>query len=113
MRISRNNTINKRFKKAQSVLEYALLVAVSVGALLGAGAYIKRAMQGQLQATSDQMADQYANGLTDLHEQFTSESRTAQVKWPGPLDTARSKGSFSARSERKSRPLDETQPFNN
>lgn len=53
-----------KFKKAQSTLEYALLIGIVTGALLYMQNYIKRGIQGKLQAVGDQMGDQYSPELT-------------------------------------------------
>ena len=48
-----------KMRKAQSTLEYALLIGVVVGALLAMQTYLKRSIQGRIQVVSDQMGDQY------------------------------------------------------
>lgn len=53
-----------RMKKSQSTLEYALLIAVVVGAFLGMQVYVKRGIQGRLKATADDMGEQYSPGET-------------------------------------------------
>ena len=56
----------KRFRKynGQSTLEYAILVVIVIGALLTLQVYIKRAIQGKLKSSSDDIGEQYsmANG---------------------------------------------------
>lgn len=42
--------------KAQSTLEYAILIAVVVAAVLAMSAYIKRGMQGRLKAGADELS---------------------------------------------------------
>ncbi len=49
-------------KKGQSTLEYALLIAVVVGALLAMQPYLKRGVQGNLRDSSDQIGTQYSRG---------------------------------------------------
>ena len=49
-------------KKAQSTLEYAILVAVVVGALLAVQVYMKRGVQGRLRSSTDNIGDQYSAG---------------------------------------------------
>lgn len=49
-----------RMRKAQSTLEYALLIAVVVGSLLYMQNYLKRSMQGRLQRIGDQIGEQYS-----------------------------------------------------
>ena len=51
-------------KKAQSTLEYALLITVVIAVLLTMQAYIKRGMQGKMKDVTDQIGDQYSPGLT-------------------------------------------------
>ncbi len=72
-----------RVKKGQSILEYTFVIAVSMGVLLGIGAYVIRAMQGQSQAAGDQMADQYAHGLNNGREHFSSKTSTFELSTPG------------------------------
>lgn len=57
-----------RIRKAQSTLEYALLIGVVVGALIAMQNYLKRSMMGRLQAVGDQIGDQYSPGLTFRQE---------------------------------------------
>jgi len=57
-----------RTSKAQSTLEYALLVAVVVGALLWMQNYLKRAVQGKLAASANDIGEQYSPGLTKIDE---------------------------------------------
>ena len=46
-------------KKAQSTLEYAILIAVVVGALIGMQTYVKRGLQGRLKAATDDVGSQF------------------------------------------------------
>jgi hypothetical protein len=57
-----------RIQKAQSTLEYALLISVVVGALLAMQNYLKRSVQGRMQIIGDQMGDQYSPDLTHRTE---------------------------------------------
>ncbi|MDD5070472.1 MAG: hypothetical protein PHV17_07055 [Candidatus Omnitrophica bacterium] len=57
-----------RVRKAQSTLEYTLLIGVVVGALLYMQNYLKRSIQGRLQTIGDQMGDQYSPHETTRHE---------------------------------------------
>ncbi|MCM8831735.1 MAG: hypothetical protein NC918_06065 [Candidatus Omnitrophica bacterium] len=67
-----------RIKKAQSTLEYALLIGVVVGALLTMQNYLKRSFQGKLQAVADQVADPYSPGLTKRVEIMQSSIEKAE-----------------------------------
>lgn len=51
-------------KKAQSTLEYAVVIAVVVAALIAMQAYVKRGMQGKLKQSSDDIGEQYSPGRT-------------------------------------------------
>ncbi|MCX5711212.1 MAG: hypothetical protein NT060_04585 [Candidatus Omnitrophica bacterium] len=50
--------LNKR--KAQSTLEYAVIIGVVVGALIMMQVYVKRGLQGKMKEASDQIGDQYS-----------------------------------------------------
>lgn len=51
-----------RKKKAQSTLEYAVLIIIVIGALLSIQVYIKRGIQGRLRSAADDIGDQYKVG---------------------------------------------------
>jgi len=55
-------------RKAQSTLEYVLLIGVVVGALLAMQTYLKRSIQGRMQIIGDQMGDQYTPSGTYREE---------------------------------------------
>ncbi|MDD5194836.1 MAG: hypothetical protein PHQ96_04060 [Candidatus Omnitrophica bacterium] len=57
-------------RKAQSTLEYALLIGVVVGALLSMQNYLKRSYQGKLQQVGDQIGDPYSPGHTKRTEEM-------------------------------------------
>jgi uncharacterized protein (UPF0333 family) len=46
-------------RKGQSTLEYALIIAVVVAALLVVQIYMRRSVRGRLRSSSDQIGDQY------------------------------------------------------
>ncbi len=54
-------------KKAQSTLEYALIIAVIVAALLAIQIYMKRGVQGKLRESSDQIGEQFDAGKTSVY----------------------------------------------
>jgi len=95
----------KSLKRAQSVLEYSLLIAVIVGAALTMQVYIKRSMQGQVQLTTDQLAEQYSPEQTRLHEHFESNAQITDWKLPYPRDVVKVKGTFRVESNRELEPL--------
>lgn len=69
-----------RFKtiKAQSILEYAVIIAVVVAALLAMQIYVKRSFQGRFRQAADSIGEQYAPKNTDslITDTFKSYSKT-------------------------------------
>lgn len=59
-----------RKKKAQSTLEYAVLIIIVIGALLTIQVYIKRGIQGRLKSATDDIGDQFSPGNTNV-QKFT------------------------------------------
>ncbi len=66
----------KSFKKSQSTLEYAMIIACVAAALLSMQIYIKRAMQGRLRKASDDIGEQYAPVNVESDLTITLDSRT-------------------------------------
>lgn len=54
----------KHRKTAQSVLEYAVVVACLAGALLAMQIYIKRSIQGKIRDAADEIGEQYSAKTT-------------------------------------------------
>lgn len=54
----------KKKRKGQSTLEYAVLIAIVVGALITMQIYIKRGIQGRLRSSSDDIGEQFSPGRT-------------------------------------------------
>ena len=70
---------NKRRKKGQSTLEYAILIIIIIGALLSLQVYIKRGIQGRLKSATDDIGDQYSDGNTNVtkhHRVITNSTET-------------------------------------
>ncbi len=51
-------------KRAQSTLEYGILIAVIVAALVAMQVYVKRGIQGRLRQASDDVGEQFSPGYT-------------------------------------------------
>jgi len=51
-------------KKAQSVLEYAVIIAVITAGLIAMQLYLKRGLQGGLRNQSESLGEQYRPGQT-------------------------------------------------
>lgn len=67
-----------RERKAQSTLEYAILIGVVVAALIGMQTYIKRGYSGKLKESADQMGEQYSPGHTTYNYTTTSHSQSSE-----------------------------------
>ena len=71
--------LNRRRKKGQSTLEYAILVIVVLAALLSIQVYIKRGLQGGLKSSGDQMGDQFSPGNTNVIKRVRTNSITSET----------------------------------
>ena len=52
--------------RGQSTVEYAVMIAVIIGALLAMQIYLKRGAMGKLRETADQLGDQFSPGFTNF-----------------------------------------------
>lgn len=67
-----SNKFRDKLKKAFSLLEYALLIAIVVAALMAMAIYIKRAVSGKWRSGVDESfgrGRQYEPGLTSVTEE--------------------------------------------
>lgn len=76
---------SKNFKKGQSILEYAILIVVVVGALIGMQWYMKGGYQGRLRSASDDLGEQYSPTQAQSTVTTTSTSTTNEVTNGGSL----------------------------
>jgi len=60
-----------RNRKAQSMLEYAILLGVVISAILLMQAFVKRGVSGQLKDAADKMGDQYSATNTTISQDRT------------------------------------------
>ncbi len=91
-----------RTVKAQSTLEYALLIAVVIGSLLYMQNYLKRSMQGRLQRIGDQMGEQYSPGKTYRNvssRTYIAKVQTDETRGTGSLKTDEATGGEQDRNE--------------
>jgi Flp pilus assembly pilin Flp len=65
-------------RKAQSTIEYTVLITAIVAALVTMQIYVKRGLQGRMRQNADSIGEQYAPGNTtsDMTVSFSSESIT-------------------------------------
>ena len=66
-------------KKAQSTLEYAILILVVVAALIVMQIYVKRGIQGRMRESSDQIGEQYSPGYTTSNYTTTRNTSTREL----------------------------------
>ncbi len=70
---------NKRRKKGQSTLEYAILIIIIIGALLSIQVYIKRGIQGRLKGAADDIGDQFSPGNSNIIQTMTTSGVTKET----------------------------------
>lgn len=58
-------------KCGQSILEYALLIAIVISGLLIMQSFVKRGLQGGLKESADKMGEQFSASGTTTHQQRT------------------------------------------
>jgi len=78
--------------KGQSVLEYAMIIAVVVGALLAIQIYMKRGLQGRLRESSDQIGEQFDAENTTVNRATTHGGTTTQTVTPAGVTTSTTTG---------------------
>lgn len=88
-----------RQRKAQSTLEYAILVVVIIAALLSLQTYVKQGIQGRLRQSSDDIGDQFsvADSAT-YNRKVVSTSTTTDTNVAG-LITSKKAGDISSNTE--------------
>jgi hypothetical protein len=76
-----------RRQKGQSTLEYAMIIAVVVGALLAIQIYMKRGVQGKMRESTDQIGEQFDAENTTIDHTITRTSKTVQIVKDGVTTT--------------------------
>jgi len=74
-------------KKGQSTLEYAVIIAVVVAALIAMQTYVKRGLQGRLKQASDDIGEQFSPGYSTMHKVTTSNVTSDEVVVGGDTPT--------------------------
>ncbi|MFH1360162.1 MAG: hypothetical protein ABIJ41_03895 [Candidatus Omnitrophota bacterium] len=72
-----------RKKKAQSTVEYAVLIIIIIGALLSIQVYIKRGVQGRLKSAADDIGDQFSPGRTNAYTYMHTSSNSTETYTAG------------------------------
>jgi uncharacterized protein (UPF0333 family) len=80
-------------KRAQSTLEYSVIIAVIVAALIAMQAYVKRGLQGRFKQASDDIGEQFSVSSTDSTTTTTTSVSSRETVSGGakPLTTTTSK----------------------
>jgi len=65
-----------KHKRGQSTLEYAVIIAVVVGALLAIQVYVKRGVQGRLKQAADDIGEQFSPGASTYNYTTIVTSRS-------------------------------------
>ncbi|MDD5654775.1 MAG: hypothetical protein WC486_04415 [Candidatus Omnitrophota bacterium] len=74
---------------AQSTLEYAIIVAVVVAALIAIQVYFKRGVQGHLRGQSVAIGEEYCPGQTVIYQQKDVTAATTENTSGGLTTTER------------------------
>ncbi|MFA6349799.1 MAG: hypothetical protein WCY12_02580 [Candidatus Omnitrophota bacterium] len=78
-------------KRGQSTLEYAIIIAVVVGALLAIQVYVKRGVQGRFKQAADDIGEQFSAGKGTYNT--TAKSYTASNEMTTASQVAVDEGS--------------------
>jgi len=70
-------------KRGQSTLEYAVVIAVVVGALIASQTYFKRGVQGKFKQASDDIGEQFSPGASTYD--YTTKSTTKSTDKVEPI----------------------------
>ncbi len=69
-------------RKGQSTLEYGIVIAVIVGALIMMQVYIKRGVMGRLKQSTDDVGGQFSARSSTLDFTTTSNSKSREIATP-------------------------------
>jgi len=76
--------IKLRQHRAQSTLEYAILIGIIAAGLIAMQVYLKRGFQGKVRDNTDQMGEQFEPGETYVyeHRKLDNEAKTKENVYP-------------------------------
>lgn len=75
-------------RKAQSTLEYSVLIALIVAGLLAMQVYLKRGVQGRLRQSADEIGEQFSPGFTTVSRTTTSSITSSETITGGDRPTS-------------------------
>jgi uncharacterized protein (UPF0333 family) len=79
----------KTKRRAQSVLEYAILMVIVIAALISIQTYIKRGLQGRLTSAADDIGDQVSVGVgSNNYKKVSSYSKTQENSVAGTTSSS-------------------------
>jgi len=81
-----------RARRGQSTLEYAIIIAVVVAALLAMQIYVKRGVQGKLRSSTDEIGQQFSPTFTTGSYTTTSGSSSTENVTGGTTTTNVTRG---------------------
>lgn len=86
-------------RKGQSILEYAMIIAVVVAALLAIQIYMKRGVQGKLRSSVDDIGGQFDAGKTKVISKTGRTGITVEETTAGVTTVATGEGSSTKAEE--------------
>ena len=86
-------------KRGQSTLEYGILIAIVVAALLAIQIYMKRGVQGRLGSAADDIGEQFDAKKTSFSYTTKRAGKTVERVATGLTTTHAGKGAGSAADE--------------
>jgi len=72
-------------RRAQTALEYAMVIALVSGALISIQIYLKRGIQGRLRQAGDEIGEQYSPVSTTADSTIITNSTVTITQTPIPL----------------------------
>ena len=66
-------------KRGQSTLEYSVIVAVVVGALIAMQVYVKRGLQGKIRDSADQIGEQFSPSKSTANDISAINTNTTET----------------------------------
>ncbi len=85
--------------RAQSTLEYALIIAVVVAGLVAMQIYMKRGVQGKLRESADQIGEQFEANNTTVNRTTNRYGTTVQTVSGGETISSTDAGAPEVRTE--------------
>lgn len=87
--------------KGQSILEYAMIVAVVVAALLAIQIYMKRGVEGKLRSSADDIGGQFEAAKTKVVSNTSRTGTTVEETTAGKTTVSTGTGSSTKSEETK------------